>query len=187
MLGYDLVIFRIYSHLTIFIPASFERRITPASSNVLLLTTSPPFSKTCTSLGPPFLSKDFVFKIRAMRVPRHGLYALGAGRFEACNSSKQVDKAYKPLPIRSCECDWPTIVFESGLLEWLGRSRTNAKEWLIESRGQIRIALLISIKSALSAIRIEKWELGLARPPMALGVASNAHHPRIRRRCFPKW
>lgn len=121
-----------------------------------------------------------------MGVPRYGLYALGAGRFEARNSSKQVDEAYKPLPIRRCECDWPTIVFESGLLESLGRSSTNAEEWLLESRGQIKIALLISIKPALSAIRIEKLELGLAQPPMARGVASNAHHPRIRRLCFPK-
>lgn len=108
--------------------------------------------------------------------PRYGLYSLDAAQFQGRNLSKEADGVYKPVHIRSCGCDWPTIVFESGLSESLDRLRTDAEWWLIESRGQVKIALLISVKAALSAIRIEKWELGLAHPPMTQTMASNAHH-----------
>ena len=122
------------------------------------------------------LSGDFVYKIRVMGVPRNGLYPLGAGRFEGRNSSKEADSAYKPLPIRSGESDWPTIVFESGLSESLGRLRTDAEWWLIESGGQVKIAVLISIRPALSALCIEKWELGLVERPTTPAVSSNTQH-----------
>jgi hypothetical protein len=102
------------------------------------------------------LTKDFFFKVRAMGVPRNELCPVGAGRFEGRNSSKEADSAYKPLPIRSGESDWPTIVFGSGLSESLGRLRTDAAWWLVESGGRVKIALLISIKPALSALRVEK-------------------------------
>ena len=123
------------------------------------------------------LSEDFVYKIRVMGVPRNGLYPLGAARFEGHNSSKEADSAYKPLPIRSGESDWPTIVFESGLSESLGRLRADAEWWLIESGGQVKIAVLISIKPTLSRLCIEKWELGLAERPTTRAMSSNAQHP----------
>ena len=122
-------------------------------------------------------SEDFTYKIRVMGVPRNRLYPLGAGRFEGRNSSKEADSAYKPLPARSGESDWPTIVFQSGLSESLGRLRTDAEWWLIESEGQVKIAILISIRPALSELCIEKWELGLAERPMMCAISSNAQYP----------
>ncbi|MCJ1352514.1 MAG: hypothetical protein MMC33_002498 [Icmadophila ericetorum] len=124
-----------------------------------------------------YFSEDFTYKIRVMGVPRNGLYPLGAGRFERLNSSKEADSAYKPLPVRSGEKDWRTIVFESGLSESLGRLRTDAQWCLIESKGQVNIAVLISIIPALSAICTEKWEPGLAERPTTRAVSSNAQHP----------
>lgn len=119
------------------------------------------------------LSEDFVNKIRVMGVSGTRLYPLGAARFEGHNSSKEADSAYKPLPTRSGESDWPTIVFESGLSESFRNLRTAARWWLTESGGQVKIAVLISIRPALSALCIEKWELGLAERRTTLAVASN--------------
>jgi len=124
------------------------------------------------------LSDDFVHMVRAMGVPRSGLYSLGATRFEGHNSSKEPDSAYKPLPMRSRESDWPTIGFESGLSESLGRLRIDAEWWLIESGGQVKIAVLISIRPAPRALCIEKWELGLAEWPMTRAVTSDVQHSR---------
>lgn len=124
-------------------------------------------------------SEDFVYKVRVMGVPRNELYPLGAGRFEGRNSSKEADSAYKPLPVRSAENGWPTIVFESGLSESLGRLRTDAEWWLIESGGQVKIAVLIAIRPALSALCIEKWELGLAEQLMTRAVSSAQHPPQV--------
>ena len=59
----------------------------------------------------------------------------GAGRFEGRKSSKEGDKAYKPLPARRRDEDWPTIVFESGLSESLRRLRVDARWWLEKSGG----------------------------------------------------
>lgn len=124
-----------------------------------------------------YFSQDFDGRIQDMEVPRSELYPIGAGQIEGRNSSKEADSAYKPLPARSGKKDWPTIVFESGLSESLGRLRTDAKWWLIESGGQVKIAVLISIRPALSTLCIEKWELCLAEQPTTQAVSSNAQHP----------
>ena len=122
-------------------------------------------------------SENFVYKIRVVGVPRTGFYPLGAGRFEGYISSKEADSACKPILVKSVEKDWSTIVFESGLSDSLERLRADAKWWLIESRGQVKFAVLISIRPAFSAICIEKWELGLAERPTTPMASSNAQHP----------
>lgn len=123
------------------------------------------------------LSRKFENKIQAMGVPEHELFSLGSGRFERRNSSKKADEAYKPLSTRGLIGDWPMMVIGSGLSESLNQLRTDARWWLIELGGQVKIVLLLSVKPALSVIHIEKWELGLAQRPMARAVASNAHQP----------
>lgn len=123
------------------------------------------------------LSDDLVSKIRAMGVPKREFASLGSGRIQGHYSSKEADEAYKPLPLRGLSRDWPTMIFECGLSESLNRLRTDAGWWLNESGGQVKIALLISLKSTLPLIHIEKWQLSSGQRPMTRAVASNSHQP----------
>lgn len=59
-----------------------------------------------------------------MRVPKHELISLGLERIEGRSSSKQAVEAYRPLPMRGLNSDWPMMVFESGLSESLNRLGT---------------------------------------------------------------
>ena len=122
-------------------------------------------------------SQDFMHKIWAMGVPRKELYPLGGTRFRGPHSSKEADAAYKPLPIRSGEQDWPTIVFECGLSKSLARLRIDAQWWLTESGGHVNTAVLISTQPLLLELHIEKWELGLAQGPTTRASSSNVQQP----------
>jgi hypothetical protein len=57
--------------------------------------------------------------------------------------------------------DWPTIMFESGFSESLGHLRNDAKWWLANSQGEVKIAVIIAIQPADKKLHIEKWELVL--------------------------
>ena len=89
----------------------------------------------------------------------------GATRYQGNTSSKEGDTAYRPFPARGLD-DWPTIVIEAGVSESLSRLRVDANWWLINSGGDVRIVVIISLRVvqlALQSIQIEKWEL--APPP----------------------
>jgi len=107
-------------------------------------------------------SHQFMDKLRPMGVSFADIIPVGAGRFYGRRSSKEGDSAFKPRSRRLIK-DWPTIVFESGLSESLAKLRSDAKWWLIESRGQVKIVVLFSVKPARREIRIEKWCL---QPPI---------------------
>ena len=122
-------------------------------------------------------SEKLVFKIRTMGVPRNELYPVGATRYKGLRSSREADTAYKPLPARNGEYDWPTLVFESGLSESLARLRTDAQWWLVESGGHVNIVIIISIQAALSELHIEQWELGTTQQPRTRATSSNVQQP----------
>lgn len=102
------------------------------------------------------LSEDFRFKLQAMGVPRGEFVPIGSARYQGSRSFREPNAGYKPLPARGLVSDWPTIVFEVGLSESLSQLRTDAEWWLVNSGGQVMIALTISLKAALSVIHIEK-------------------------------
>ena len=85
---------------------------------------------------------------------------LGATTFKTPRLSKEGDTAFKPESIRPRKADWPTIVIESGWSEPLTRLRQDARLWLENSRGDVKIVLLISIGRGARAgtMIIEKWE-----------------------------
>ncbi|KAF2179909.1 hypothetical protein K469DRAFT_753765 [Zopfia rhizophila CBS 207.26] len=91
-----------------------------------------------------------------MGLPRRSLAPLGGSTFSGPNSSKEGDSAYKPLS-RNWEADWPTIVSESGLSEALSYLRNDARWWLSNSRGDVKIVIIISITPAQRMLRVEKW------------------------------
>src|SRR3984957_1507887 len=85
-------------------------------------------------------------------------FSVGATKFKTSRMSKEGDSAFKPWSMRPHETDWPTIVIESGWSESLTRLREDARRWLENSKGNVKIVLLISIDRRAGTMIIEKWE-----------------------------
>jgi hypothetical protein len=101
---------------------------------------------------------ELVDKVRGMGMSHRELCPFGGTRYLGNISSKEGDSSYKP-PSRENVTDWPTIVFEAGLSESLQHLRSDARWWLENSGGDVKIVVLISIKPADKRLQIEKWEL----------------------------
>jgi hypothetical protein len=105
-----------------------------------------------------------VIALSRMGTPGLAEDSLGRTLFKGRNSSKEGDLTFKPLSTRSGEADWPTIVFECGYSESLHHLRMVVRWWLTESRGDVKIITIISVKLAQSMLQIEKWELPMRTP-----------------------
>jgi len=97
-----------------------------------------------------------------MGLPDKSFFAVGTGRVSRPGSFKEGDAAFKPLPSREKETDWPTIVFESGVSESLKRLRHDARWWLEKSDGNVKIVIIISIRERQKSLHLEKWRLAPA-------------------------
>jgi hypothetical protein len=117
-------------------------------------------------------------KILLMGTSSDELVSFGSRRYRGANSSKEADEVFVPDFVRNKKDDWPTLVIEVGRSESLSQLRQDVRWWLIESKGDVKIALLMSIKKASSILLIEKWELGaapLGRPgPVTRSAAINS-------------
>jgi hypothetical protein len=105
------------------------------------------------------LAGEFLFKVARMGIQKREIICTGAGRKEGTSSSKEGDSTFKPSAFREKDTDWPAIVFEAGLSESLGRLRTDAAWWLMNSNGDVNIVLVISLQRAQSRIQIERGSL----------------------------
>jgi hypothetical protein len=103
---------------------------------------------------------ELAAKVIRMGMSYRELYPFGGTRYLGHTSSKEGDSCYKPSS-RKNKTDWPTIVFESGLSESLQRLRCDASWWLENSKGEVKIVVIISIKPGDKRLEIEKWELAL--------------------------
>jgi hypothetical protein len=101
-----------------------------------------------------------VMELARMGMQDDELHCVGATRIHGRSSSKEADSAYRPYSFRPNKTDWPTIVIESGLSESVQRLRFGARWWLMESGGDVKTVILVSVKRAQS-VQIEKWELAL--------------------------
>jgi hypothetical protein len=103
------------------------------------------------------------------------------------NKGKQGDQTFLPLSRYSPHlqtCTWPTLVIETGVPQSLPRLRENAKWWFNNSKGDVRIVLIVSISQTI--VRLEKWQLAppgsprpLTREYLALLRLSTAHVPMV--------
>lgn len=110
------------------------------------------------------LADQLTYQLIRMGISFDGLLSNMAGsRCSGPSSSKEADAAYKP-ECRDHAIDWPTLVFESGLSEGLARLRVDARWWLVNSRGDVNIVIIISIKPTERSLGVEKWCLA---PPAA--------------------
>ncbi|KAL4780853.1 hypothetical protein BJX76DRAFT_364024 [Aspergillus varians] len=82
---------------------------------------------------------------------------------------KQGDQAFVPpsrCPSPQRAVDWPTVVIETGVSESCPRLREDARWWLANSSGDVRIVLIISIKR--NKVYFEKWQLAPPNAPRPL-------------------
>ena len=118
------------------------------------------------------LAEEMIEKQINWGIPRENrLKGLGGTTFHGPSSSKEGDTAYRPISRTIGE--WPTIVFESGLSEGLARLRVDARWWLINSGGDVKIVLIISVKPAQKRLLIEKWCLSPATNLRVIRANSN--------------
>ncbi len=111
-------------------------------------------------------------KVWSMGISDAEFYSLGSARYYGANSNKEADCAYKSRSVRRQEKDWPTLVIEVGRFESLSQLRQDVRWWLIESKGEVQIALLMSIRESSSTLLIEKWEL--RAPSLDRSAANNS-------------
>ena len=103
-------------------------------------------------------SDELRAKLFGMGISHRELRPMGGTRYPGHTSSKEGDSCYKPSS-RKKEANWPTIVIESGLSESLQRLRYDARWWLENSDGKVKIVVIILIKLADKRLQVEKWEL----------------------------
>jgi hypothetical protein len=102
---------------------------------------------------------DFMDQIRPMGLTELGdLKDMGATTYRGTSTKKEPDSCWRPLAARPNKQDWPTLVFEVGVSETLRKLRMDARWWLANSQGHVKIVLLFKISRATRTIQIEKWE-----------------------------
>jgi hypothetical protein len=102
---------------------------------------------------------DFMDHIRPMGLTEHSdLKDMGATTYRGTSTKKEPDTCWRPLAARPNKLDWPTLVFEAGVSETLRKLRMDARWWLANSQGRVKIVLLFKINRVARTIHIEKWE-----------------------------
>jgi len=120
------------------------------------------------------LSDEVNHKLEGMGLPRRSMWGCGSTTYVGFTVSKEGDSTYKPQWCRAGKDSWPTLVFEAGVSETLSKLRSDADWWLTNSRGEVKIAIVISIKSEQKSLLIEKWCL---RPRTPAAPATRANPP----------
>jgi hypothetical protein len=62
---------------------------------------------------------------------------------------------------------WPTVVLEVGVPQGKSKLEEDARFWLEESEGEVKICLAISVDRRIPEIVIEKWKVSNGKPAMA--------------------
>ncbi|PUU80883.1 hypothetical protein B9Z19DRAFT_1063094 [Tuber borchii] len=99
----------------------------------------------------------FMFKFTSMGL-RWGMIDLGRGRSSGLTGQKEGDTAFKPMS-RQYRADWPTVVFECGVLESLERLKVDAKWWLENSEGAVGTVVILTVSVEKRSLCAEMWEL----------------------------
>jgi hypothetical protein len=119
-------------------------------------------------------SYDFIRRIENMGLTElNDLGDMGATAYRGTSTKKEPDACWRPFAIRPNRLDWPTLVFEVSVSETLSKLRMDARWWLANSQGDVKIVLLFKVNRAARTIHIEKWECR----PAALTYATRSNRP----------
>ena len=105
------------------------------------------------------LARLFELEMNTMDIDWWDLNSMGGEGMHAPNSTKESDTAYKPES-RFITSGFPTLVFECGYSENINRLRADARWWLLNSRGDTKIVILISLKELKNQpkeVMLEEW------------------------------
>jgi hypothetical protein len=126
------------------------------------------------------IGNEVLVELRVMGIGRYEFWSVNSQRYQAVTSSNEADIAYKPSSFRRGETAWPTLVFEVGVSESPRGLRFDARWWLRESGGDVKIVILIHIHRGQKRLHIEKWELAPAPPPLPTRANPNPAPPALR-------
>jgi hypothetical protein len=71
--------------------------------------------------APTELAGESLAKVLLMEIPKREIMCGGATKYKGNYSSKEGNSVFKPRAFREKDTDRPTIIFEAGLSESLGR------------------------------------------------------------------
>lgn len=108
--------------------------------------------------------REVWFRARDMGCNK-SLCPTGSTTYYGNTSAKQGDGGFKPVPTRNKEKHWPTLIFEIGVSESLPHLRNDARWWLTNSNGDVRIVVIVTASKKTERFNIEKWQLQLVRLP----------------------
>jgi len=89
---------------------------------------------------------------------------------------KQGDDIFLPPPrqgLHGQPPSWPTLVIESGVSESLPKLHDDVKWWFENSRGEVRIVIVMAIRRASRTIIFEQWQLAPPGQPVTPAVIQN--------------
>lgn len=85
-------------------------------------------------------------KLAFMGSADEGLEAIGAKTISSTARSKEADLAYRPLELPQGRSKlWPTLALETGYSNSIHLLESNAKWWISESGGDVKVAVTIEI------------------------------------------
>jgi hypothetical protein len=94
--------------------------------------------------------------LRDMGLPKRDIVPVGAARFPGFRRKMEGDSSFKPRT-RDQRDDWPSIVFECGLSESLANLRDDARWWLTDSQGAVKIVVIVLVSEKTMKLQVEKW------------------------------
>ncbi|KAJ5784124.1 uncharacterized protein N7518_009801 [Penicillium psychrosexuale] len=84
------------------------------------------------------------------------IHAVGSKRIRAVSSSKEADGSWVPTqPIPGRSTTWPTVVVEVGVSESYRKLRADAEWWLTNSKGDVKLVIIVSINRKTPKIKYE--------------------------------
>ncbi|KAJ5129311.1 uncharacterized protein N7515_005350 [Penicillium bovifimosum] len=93
--------------------------------------------------------------VRDMSLHR-SILVVGSARVRGVSSSKEADESWalsQPIPGRDAK--WPTVAVEVGDSESYGKLKADAEWWLTNSRGDVKLLLIVSINPKTPNITFE--------------------------------
>jgi len=82
---------------------------------------------------------------------------MGSTTYQGKLCSKEADGSLRPLRARPDLHDWPTIILECGVSETPRRLTVDARWWIENSGGAVKVVFLLFVSVKRKTIRIEVW------------------------------
>jgi hypothetical protein len=87
------------------------------------------------------------------------LHEMGSADVDLTSQRKQPDQSFRPATLPPSRSDkFPTMIIEAAFSESKPKLRSNAKLWLVESKGDVKIALLMSTSKTRKEVTFESWQ-----------------------------